>query len=81
MARRADQVTALRLRALGAVNGPTVYVPPAYTRKDVSGRSCRTSRKLASPAELWNQVRFQRNKLMARGTAIALIPVHAALTT
>lgn len=27
-----DQVTALRLQALGAVNGLTVYVPPAYTR-------------------------------------------------
>jgi hypothetical protein len=29
----ADQVTALRLQALGAVNGLTVYVPPAYTRQ------------------------------------------------
>jgi hypothetical protein len=28
-----DQVTALRLQALGAVNGLTVYVPPAYTRQ------------------------------------------------
>lgn len=28
----ADQVTALRLQALGSVNGLTVYVPPAYTR-------------------------------------------------
>ncbi len=28
----ADQVTALRLQALGAVNGLTVYVPPAHTR-------------------------------------------------
>ncbi len=27
-----DQVTALRLQALGAVNGLTVYVPPAYSR-------------------------------------------------
>lgn len=27
-----DQVTALRLQALGAVNGLAVYVPPAYTR-------------------------------------------------
>lgn len=27
-----DQVTALRLQALGAVNGLTVYVPPAFTR-------------------------------------------------
>src|ERR1700689_1336338 len=30
-----DQVTALRLQALGAVNGLTVYVPPAYTRQSV----------------------------------------------
>src|SRR6266852_4197781 len=28
----ADQVTALRLQALGAVNGLTIYVPPAHTR-------------------------------------------------
>ena len=28
-----DQVTALRLQALGAVNGMVVYVPPAYTRE------------------------------------------------
>ena len=27
-----DQVTALRLQALAAANGLTVYVPPAYTR-------------------------------------------------
>jgi hypothetical protein len=31
----ADQVTALRLQALGAVNGLTVYVPPAHTRQGV----------------------------------------------
>jgi len=29
----ADQVTAFRLQALGAVNGVTVYVPPVYTRQ------------------------------------------------
>jgi hypothetical protein len=29
----ADQVTALRLQALGAVNGLTVYVPPIHTRQ------------------------------------------------
>jgi hypothetical protein len=29
----ADQVTALRLQALGAVNGLTVFVPPAHTRQ------------------------------------------------
>jgi len=32
----ADQVTALRLQALGAVNGLTVYVPPDYTRQGVA---------------------------------------------
>jgi hypothetical protein len=30
-----DQVTALRLQALGAVNGLTVFVPPAFTRQGV----------------------------------------------
>lgn len=29
----ADQVVALRLQALAAVNGLSVYVPPAYTRR------------------------------------------------
>jgi hypothetical protein len=29
----ADQVTALRLQALAAVNGMTVYLPPAHTRQ------------------------------------------------
>lgn len=33
----ADQVTALRLQALGAVNGLTVYVPPAHTRQTIAG--------------------------------------------
>ena len=32
----ADQVTALRLQALAAVNGLTVFVPPAYTRQNAS---------------------------------------------
>ena len=31
----ADQVTGLRLQALGAVNGLTVYVPPAHTRQGI----------------------------------------------
>ena len=31
----ADQVTALRLQALAAVNGLTVFVPPAYTREEI----------------------------------------------
>ncbi len=30
-----DQVTALRLQALGAVNGLTIYVPPAFTREGI----------------------------------------------
>lgn len=33
----ADQVNALRLQALGAVNGFTVYVPPAHTRQEQYG--------------------------------------------
>ena len=33
----ADQVTALRLQALAAVNGLTVYVPPAHTRPGAPG--------------------------------------------
>lgn len=32
-----DQVTALRLQALGTANGLTIYVPPAYTRPGVLG--------------------------------------------
>jgi hypothetical protein len=32
-----DQVTALRLQAMGAVNGLTLYVPPAYTRLSIPG--------------------------------------------
>ena len=31
-----DQMTALRLQALGAVNGLTVYVPPAHTRMNTT---------------------------------------------
>jgi hypothetical protein len=31
----ADQITALRLQALGAANGLNVYVPPAHTRKGI----------------------------------------------
>jgi hypothetical protein len=35
----ADQVTALRLQALGAVNGLSVYVPPAFTRQNARPES------------------------------------------
>lgn len=31
-----DQVTAMRLQALAAVNGLTVYVPPAFTRRSAA---------------------------------------------
>jgi len=31
-----DQVTALRLQALGTANGLRVYVPPAYTRQGLA---------------------------------------------
>jgi len=42
-----DQVTALRLQALGAVNGLTVYVPPAFTRRgDPSVLDLEASQKL-----------------------------------
>lgn len=34
----ADQVTALRLQALGAVNGLAIYVPPAFTRQEPAGQ-------------------------------------------
>lgn len=43
-----DQVTALRLQALAAVNGLTVYVPPAYTRHGLATfLDPEASRKLA----------------------------------
>jgi len=42
----ADQVTALRLQALGAVNGLTVYLPPAYTRNDPTVLDPDASQKL-----------------------------------
>lgn len=41
----ADQVTALRLQALGAANGLIVYVPPAHTRQSTVLDS-NTSQKL-----------------------------------
>ena len=42
-----DQVTALRLQALAAVNGLTAYVPPAYTRgANVSTLDADTARHL-----------------------------------
>lgn len=43
----ADQVTALRLQALAAVNGLTVYVPPIHTRQaSPSSLTPEASRKL-----------------------------------
>jgi hypothetical protein len=33
----AGRVTALRLQAMGTVNGLTVYVPPAFTRVKIPG--------------------------------------------
>ena len=42
----ADQVTALRLQALAAVNGLTVFVPPAYTRQVVPVLEPETGQKL-----------------------------------
>jgi hypothetical protein len=42
----ANQVTALRLQALGAVNGLTVFVPPAATRSGAKPLSSAVSQKL-----------------------------------
>ena len=42
----ADQVTALRLQALGAANGLTVYVPPAHTRRDQASLDPEAGQKL-----------------------------------
>jgi hypothetical protein len=36
-----DQVTALRLQALGAVNGLTVYVPPASSERYQCPAKCK----------------------------------------
>ena len=45
----ADQATALRLQALGGVNGLTVYVPPAFTRQDPDGKlDARSEERLCS---------------------------------
>ena len=48
----ADQVTALRLQALGAVNGLTVSVPPAFTRQDPSGQLDHQSEQQLQQAEI-----------------------------
>ena len=42
-----DQDIALRLQALGAVNGMTVFVPPAYTRQGVWSFDPEVSQKLS----------------------------------
>jgi hypothetical protein len=47
-----DQVTALRLQALGAVNGLTVYVPPAYTRQGVAATADADSDQKLREAEV-----------------------------
>ncbi len=47
-----DQVTALRLQALGAVNGLTVYVPPAFTRQTVPALLDPEAGKKLSEAEV-----------------------------
>lgn len=43
----ADQVTALRLQALGTANGLTIYVPPAHTRRGAPLTDAQTLQKLA----------------------------------
>lgn len=47
-----DQVTALRLQALGAANGLTVYVPPAHTRQGPEGFIDPTVSQKLSDAEV-----------------------------
>lgn len=47
-----DQATALRLQALGSVNGLAVYVPPAYTRQGVAKLIDPESAKKLSEAEV-----------------------------
>ena len=48
----ADQVTALRLQALGAVNGLTVYVPPVHTRLSASSLLDQEAAQKLSEAEV-----------------------------
>jgi len=47
-----DQITALRLQALGAVNGLTVYVPPADTRQNSEALSNAESQQKLRDAEV-----------------------------
>jgi hypothetical protein len=50
----ADQVTALRLQALAAVNGLTVYVPRAYTRQSFPAvLEPETGQKLKEADSFW----------------------------
>jgi hypothetical protein len=48
----ADQVTALRLQALGAANGLTVFVPPAHTRQGAQALLDATTSQKLSDAEV-----------------------------
>jgi hypothetical protein len=48
----ADQVTALRLQALGAAHGLTVYVPPAHTRQEAQSLLGPTASQKLSDAEV-----------------------------
>lgn len=48
----AGQVTALRLQALGAAHGLTVYVPPAYTRQGEQGVPDPAASRKLSDAEV-----------------------------
>jgi hypothetical protein len=52
-----DQLTALRLQALGAVNGMVVYVPPAHTReKDLDSIDPNSEPNLLSADVVWGLV-------------------------
>ena len=54
---REDQVTALRLQALGAASGLTVFVPPAFTRKGAQPLRAAASQKLSEAEVVLGVVR------------------------
>lgn len=85
-----DQATALRLQALGAVNGLAVYVPPAYTRQGGTASIDSDSAKRLGDAEMVLGVigatvaetcRLELNTAMATGKGMLVMasPQSASL--
>ena len=68
----ADQVTALRLQALGAVNGLTIYVPAAYTRRLPYKSVPRSSTDAERHGLRRQHCRFRRLDCHCRGTRLNL---------